>query len=1323
MSRARSRWWRWLARLAVAAAALVLLAGGALWFLLGTRTGARWLFTRVGGMMTGSLEVAELDGPIRGPLSIRGLTYRSDSVEVRIERLALDWRLGELLDKRLDVVRLAAEGVRVRLAAGGESAGPQALPDVHLPVNIIVRQARVRDLEIAQAAPAKGAGTGGAPPLAEPVRIDAIDLATRTRGDVVTIDRLTVASPEIAARVSGRVEPVGDYPVDLALDWSADLPGQPRFAGRGTFSGTLERLRVVQELRAPAVARLDARLTRPLRDLRFDATVAVRPFPLRRLGETLPAATVGGRLHATGSVDAFRARGRLTAPATEYGPLRADLEVVRDGPRWRFDRLGLSSPAAATRLEAGGELVLPAEGEPRFDLDASWSDLVWPLTGEPSVRSPRGRASVAGTAADYRLRAAGRLVAAGLPPTPLDLVGHGDRDGLAVERLRAGLLRGQVTARGEVTWSPRVAWRLAMDGRGLDPEALWPDGPGKLALEAETSGHLEDAGPVGRVAPLHLAGTLRGEPFTARGALRLDGERIALPPAEVHWGSLRLAARGRLAPSWDLGFDLTAPNLAVALPDAAGELEAHGHLGGPQATPRIQATVRGNGLEWGASSAHTLDATADVDLAPAGRLAVDARATEVASGGRTFGAVSVGAHGTRAHHRITATVDAPAGGLRLAAVGSLDEGGAWRGEVTTLAATLPDAGSWSLAAPAALRASSGQVELSRLCEVSGEARLCARGGWRGAGSAGIGSSAGRPASQGVSRGGGQGGWHLAAELTALPLSLAQAVLPPDVAIRGRIGGRIEASSAAGGGLTARADLAPGPGALDYPVPAGDVQTVRFGEGRVTASADASGAHATLRLPLPELGHVDAELTLPGWRGSGAPAGDQPLAARLDAEITDLGFLQAFSEEVDDTAGHLQAHLRVAGTVGHPRLGGSARLEDGRATVPSLGIELTKMNLAATGEGDHPTLSIQGSVSSGDGTLELHGQAPPAPAPGRPIRVAIQGERFEAMNTPEVHLLASPDLEMTYDGQRLGLTGEVRVPKASVDVAKPPPGVVTASDDVVYVGGGDQASPTPGATSLPLAMRVRAVLGDDVKIDVLGLKAKPTGSLLLMEAPDRPTTAIGEIDLAGGTFKAYGQDLTIERGRLAFNGPVDNPRVDLRAYRKASDGVTAGLEAKGPLEKPEITLWSDPAMDQSDQLAYILLGHPLGRASSSEGSLVARAATTMGLKGGNLLARRLGARFGLEEARIETSGGLDQASLVLGKYLSPRLYVAYGVGLFEAANTLRIRYLLSSRWTLQATTGAAQGADLLYTIERGRGARQEVPSGPADLRERKVPAGR
>jgi translocation and assembly module TamB len=146
-----------------------------------------------------------------------------------------------------------------------------------------------------------------------------------------------------------------------------------------------------------------------------------------------------------------------------------------------------------------------------------------------------------------------------------------------------------------------------------------------------------------------------------------------------------------------------------------------------------------------------------------------------------------------------------------------------------------------------------------------------------------------------------------------------------------------------------------------------------------------------------------------------------------------------------------------------------------------------------------------------------------------------------------------------------------------------------------------------------------------------------------------------------------------------------------------------------LRSPQATVYSEPPMGESEALAYLLLGHPLGQATPQEGNLVANAANSLGLKGGNLLAKKLAARFGLEEARVESTGGLKEASLVVGKYLSPRLYVTYGLGLFEPVSTFRIRYLLSRQWTIKAEQGEETSADFLYTVEKGKGGKTPAPT--------------
>ncbi len=91
-----------------------------------------------------------------------------------------------------------------------------------------------------------------------------------------------------------------------------------------------------------------------------------------------------------------------------------------------------------------------------------------------------------------------------------------------------------------------------------------------------------------------------------------------------------------------------------------------------------------------------------------------------------------------------------------------------------------------------------------------------------------------------------------------------------------------------------------------------------------------------------------------------------------------------------------------------------------------------------------------------------------------------------------------------------------------------------------------------------------------------------------------------------------------------------------------------------------------------------------------------------MQGGGLIASQLGRRLGLEEIGVESfvdSTGESNTALVLGKFLSPRLFVSYGISLTESINTLKVRYTLSDRWVLRSEAGEHQSVDAEYTIER------------------------
>lgn len=252
-----------------------------------------------------------------------------------------------------------------------------------------------------------------------------------------------------------------------------------------------------------------------------------------------------------------------------------------------------------------------------------------------------------------------------------------------------------------------------------------------------------------------------------------------------------------------------------------------------------------------------------------------------------------------------------------------------------------------------------------------------------------------------------------------------------------------------------------------------------------------------------------------------------------------------------------------------------------------------------------------------------------------------------------------------------------------------------------------AEPVAAGKPLPLRVDVAVKLGDDVKLSGLGLDGRVSGQLSISQHGARAAVGTGTLN-AQGTYRAYGQNLQIESGRVLFAGTaLDNPGLDIRAVRtipttarSALDGgITAGLQVRGTARAPVLTVFSRPAMEQSEALSYLLTGKPLSGLKSGEGDMLGAAARALGSATGDLLAKGIGARLGVD-AGVTDDAALGGAAFTVGRYLSPKLYLSYGVGLFTPGEVVSLKYFLGRRWTIEAqnaTTGSRAGIN--YRHER------------------------
>ena len=272
---------------------------------------------------------------------------------------------------------------------------------------------------------------------------------------------------------------------------------------------------------------------------------------------------------------------------------------------------------------------------------------------------------------------------------------------------------------------------------------------------------------------------------------------------------------------------------------------------------------------------------------------------------------------------------------------------------------------------------------------------------------------------------------------------------------------------------------------------------------------------------------------------------------------------------------------------------------------------------------------------------------------------------------------------------------------------------TPADLIVHHG---RVATVDARFSIHEAMAVRdgRVLMVGSNADVLATRGDATsvidleGRLVLRgRLPEAPRLT-GTVRIAQGTWTGFGQKLEIERGTLVFSGPVDNPAIDVVAYRRYLP-VEAGVALTGTARVPKLALVSRPDVPEPEKLSWLVLGTGTDTSRSGAQTVALQAAAATLLAGGDPNAKvpSLASTFGLDVVSIRTgqvgnSGESGSAAssaqdsiVTLGKRITDRLFVSYEQSLRGLHNLLRLQYELNERLSVRGSAGTRSAIDLLW----------------------------
>lgn len=939
------------------------------------------------------------------------------------------------------------------------------------------------------------------------------------------------------------------------------------------------------------------------------------------------------------------------------GGLREELKVA----------LNLSGPVGA-QLDVQTQL---AEVGLPLALTLQSKQLKWPLSGEAQYQVNDFRLRFNGKATDYALSTRANIKGQDLPPAVLTLDGKGNVEQFKLERLRLAALQGNTDLTALVDWSKAISWNSQLTLSGINTAKQWPEWPAKLDGKITTRGSLHGGSWQLQVPVLQLDGNVKQNKVTARGTLSGNAAgQWKIPGIDLTLGRNQLNVKGQLdEKSWNLDANIDAPRLDGALPGLGGTAKGLLKLRGNLQAPQLLADLTASGLQWQALRINRVKIDGDVRSSDQiqGQLAV--RVEQLKQDALDISLLTLDAKGSEKQHQLQLKIDGKPVSGQLALQGSFDrQQQRWRGNLNNTRFDTP-VGEWRLTRAIALDYlnTAQKISVGPHCWQNPNAELCV------------------PKTIEA----GQSG-QASVVLNRFDLAMIKPFLGPETALSGVFTGRADVSWKPGGALPDAKVSLVGNGVKVVQQVQGNALPIAFDRLNLNAGLSNGRAQADWLIKLTNNGQFDGNVQVAD------PQVRRIISGNVNITNISLAMINPALMKGEKAAGMLNANLRLGGSAQKPLVYGRMALDKVDIDGHWMPFDMTDGRLVMNFDG--MTSTMEGLVSTTRGQLNLSGDADWRDINAWRARIAAKGDKLRVTVPPMIRIDVSPDLVFEATPQLFSLNGSVDIPWARITVQELPESAVGVSSDEVMLD--DQLKPIqPKTAGIPINSNLMIHVGNDVRLDAFGLKARLKGDLKVVQ--DKNGLGLnGQIDIPSGRFHAYGQDLIVRKGQLMFSGPPDQPLLNIEAIRNpesTEDDVTAGVRVTGLADAPKLEVFSDPAKSQQEALSYLLRGQGLG-SSGADGNAMTSMLIGMGVAQSGQLVGKIGEAFGVSNLALDTQGVGDSSQVVVSGYVLPGLQVKYGVGIFDSLATLTLRYRLMPKLYLEAVSGLDQALDLLYQFE-------------------------
>lgn len=907
----------------------------------------------------------------------------------------------------------------------------------------------------------------------------------------------------------------------------------------------------------------------------------------------------------------------------------------------------------------------------------------WPLDTNAIAQANDVQINIDGNMDDYQIDLKSKVKGEQIPDATIHLKSKTNTSRVLLSEINILTLDGVISGNAAASWQDGVTWVSTLVAKGINPAIKYEGVDGKLNASIMANGDLVDGKWTLDLNRAQVDGLLRDLPFKLDTKLfKSADETWELNSLVLNNGRNQIKAAGTLTDKLNFKADVNLPELQNLLPGLTGGFNADIELKGDIKNPDAKLKATSQQIKYNDIAIDGLALNANVKRGALDNSAMNLSIEKVQAGTQAVINTKLNLLGSRAKHTIALFADGPQKtSIDLQAAGGLNDKFDWLGALNNVTLEVPAHKivlrdrtelSWNN--------STKKFSVDAHCWSIQDANLCLK-------------------NKVLAENEGQAlvsleGYGLEQLNPFLPAeSILDGILKTDIIL--------DWGEAFAGGYAATLDLGVKGGKIKVRDTSGQPLTFKYDTLTLKSRADATVLDSTLTIDSESMGQAKIDLAMD-------PATEKKnITGNVDLSGFKIGFLKAFLPNYEDISGVLSAQGSLSGELLDP-------LYNGNVVLSSLVVKSEDLPVAIEGGVITSKISgkrakIDGQLQSGKGELSVDGSANWLDNTWR-ADIKIGARNLAVAQEPLTSSTVNAKVTISARPDRIRVRGSVDVPAAEINIKDLPRGAATISDDILIIEdvyAETQKRNEKNATATALDMKLNVTLGNNVNLSGYGLTASLKGNMAVAQRSPNPIQLGGEITIVEGIFKQYGQDLKISDGQILFIGPIDQTTLNIDAVREIENetesGETrrAGLHIDGPIENPEISLFTEPAdKTQEAILSYIVLGRDIGDTSGSQNSLLASAAIALTLKGGRAYTDDLADKLGIQELSIDARSRDATTELVVSGRVNDRLLVRYGRSVFDGTQTLYLRYELTKRLYLEAAKGAKsleRAVDIFYTF--------------------------